>query len=343
MGLNKLTTRYAETGPPSRRTCYNNPDCDIVLKSTDNHWTESVNEWDNIDNQIGKLPEQNVWGPSGDDGWGTDGIVNNENQDLLQDGVVENDWGTNADLNANVDGNIQALKLKYQALYDYDSGDSESLAFKVGDIIVVDPNDVADAGWLIGSLDGKVGWVPDNYVAKFESGTEETIQTAKENDWGTNADGKANVDGEVQVVDIKYKASYDYESGEPESLAFKAGDIIIVNPNDAADPGWLIGSLDGKVGWLPENYVTKLESGTEETMYTANLPQPICEARFHNKETEQMYMPGIIPNRAGSSSIESLMDAMNRRDTELGNQRKDAILLALIIFLFGIILGKAAF
>jgi len=48
-------------------------------------------------------------------------------------------------------------------------------------------------------------------------------------------------------------------------------------------------------------------------------------------------------NSLNTRSIENLMDAMNRRDSELGNQIKDCILIALFIFVFGIILGKAGF
>jgi hypothetical protein len=30
-----------------------------------------------------------------------------------------------------------------------------------------------------------------------------------------------------------------------------------INPNQASDPGWLGGELNGKVGWFPESYVQK--------------------------------------------------------------------------------------
>ena len=63
---------------------------------------------------------------------------------------------------------------------------------------------------------------------------------------------------------IKYVALYPYQSEKDDELTFREGDVIMVNPNQACDPGWLAGELNGKVGWFPEGYVQRsdqLESG----------------------------------------------------------------------------------
>ena len=53
---------------------------------------------------------------------------------------------------------------------------------------------------------------------------------------------------------IKYVALYPYQSEKDDELAFEEGDVILVNPDQACDPGWLAGELNGKVGivarWL---------------------------------------------------------------------------------------------
>jgi hypothetical protein len=36
-------------------------------------------------------------------------------------------------------------------------------------------------------------------------------------------------------------------------LSFNAGDILVIHRKDAA--GWWEGELNGKVGWIPSNYV----------------------------------------------------------------------------------------
>ena len=64
---------------------------------------------------------------------------------------------------------------------------------------------------------------------------------------------------------VEYKALYDYSSDNPDDLAFKAGDILIVHPDQPHEPGWLGGELDGKVGWFPEAYAEPVgSSGTSE-------------------------------------------------------------------------------
>ena len=45
---------------------------------------------------------------------------------------------------------------------------------------------------------------------------------------------------------VHYKALYDYESENPDDLKFKAGDLIMVHPDQPHEPGWLGGELDGK-------------------------------------------------------------------------------------------------
>ena len=46
---------------------------------------------------------------------------------------------------------------------------------------------------------------------------------------------------------MEYRALYDYSNAEnPDDLNFKAGDIIMVNPEQPHEPGWLGGELNGK-------------------------------------------------------------------------------------------------
>merc|ERR1711879_529991 len=53
---------------------------------------------------------------------------------------------------------------------------------------------------------------------------------------------------------VEYRALYDYSSENADDLVFKAGDLIIVHPDQPHEPGWLGGELNGKVGWFPEAY-----------------------------------------------------------------------------------------
>ena len=60
---------------------------------------------------------------------------------------------------------------------------------------------------------------------------------------------------------VKYKALYDYEARNADELSFHADDIIMVHPGQDHEPGWLGGELNGNVGWFPEAYAEKGDSG----------------------------------------------------------------------------------
>lgn len=190
---------------------------------------------------------------------------------------------------------------------------------------------------------------PFNYEQeKSAENPDENIYKAQENGWGSNnTDANGDTNKNQAGVEINYEALYDYDSGDPDTLAFHIGDVIVVNPNDVADQGWLIGSLNGKVGWVPENFVAKSDS-QNEAEYVAQNPQAclakVSETPDNSTEASRqipIYSP--ISSTEAASSVEKLMEAMNRRDSEFGNQIKDAITIALIIFVLGLILGKAGF
>ena len=80
---------------------------------------------------------------------------------------------------------------------------------------------------------------------------------------------------EAKADFVEYKALYDYSSDNPDDLAFKAGDILIVHPDQPHEPGWLGGELNGKVGWFPEAYAEPLSSsGTSEPAPAASEAKP---------------------------------------------------------------------
>lgn len=81
----------------------------------------------------------------------------------------------------------------------------------------------------------------------------------------TGADGAADAAGATAVAAgsgdagdvVRYVALYDYPGASADELSFKVGDIILVSSNQNADPGWLGGEFEGKVGWFPEAYAER--------------------------------------------------------------------------------------
>jgi len=73
------------------------------------------------------------------------------------------------------------------------------------------------------------------------------------------ADGEKGGDqsSEEEVVDIKAKALFDYEAANETELGFKAGDILTVTEQDSS--GWWYAELNGKQGFVPNNYLEQLK------------------------------------------------------------------------------------
>lgn len=140
---------------------------------------------------------------------------------------------------------------------------------------------------------------------------DEPVQAAVEVANESTGPGKAQV-GEDGV---KYQALYDYTSDNPDDLNFKAGDLIMVYPDQPHEPGWLGGELDGKVGWFPEAYAEPYSGSTaapadagDSNMYVAlfayNSEEPgdlIFEAgeRIEVIKKENEWWTGKIGDREG--------------------------------------------
>merc|ERR1719219_2667681 len=73
---------------------------------------------------------------------------------------------------------------------------------------------------------------------------------------------------------VEYRALYDYTSENADDLIFKAGDLIIVHPDQQHEPGWLGGELNGKVGWFPEAYA---EPASNPVKVEEKVEKPVAD------------------------------------------------------------------
>merc|ERR1712223_875232 len=110
--------------------------------------------------------------------------------------------------------------------------------------------------------------------------------------WDTHEEEPAPVPVVAASVDIsggkdhiEYRALYDFDSSNPDELPFKSGDIIIVQPGQPHEPGWLGGELNGKVGWFPEAYVELADAASDPSAATL---QPIAEESAASSLTSNM-------------------------------------------------------
>ena len=49
----------------------------------------------------------------------------------------------------------------------------------------------------------------------------------------------------------RIRALDTFEAWDEDQLSHKPGDIIVVHRLSEARPGWLVGTLDGKLGYVP--------------------------------------------------------------------------------------------
>jgi len=55
------------------------------------------------------------------------------------------------------------------------------------------------------------------------------------------------------------KAKYTFKATNNDELSFQKGDLVTITQQE--EGGWWEGTLDGKTGWFPSNYVTEYKSG----------------------------------------------------------------------------------
>ena len=139
-------------------------------------------------------------------------------------------------------GSQQPVK-KVRVLFDYNPTTEEELAIKEGDI--VDVHDMQPDGWWYGELNGKRGYFPSNFVS------EDLDAKANSND---SLPAPSNPEQSSSAV--KCVASYDYDAADENELSFREGDVIELISQ--APDGWWYGSLSGKQGLFPSNYVKLL-------------------------------------------------------------------------------------
>ena len=67
---------------------------------------------------------------------------------------------------------------------------------------------------------------------------------------------QANSPGDTAEVLTKAKGLYDYQATCETELSFKEGDILNISEKD--DSGWWFAELNGKTGFVPQNYVEEI-------------------------------------------------------------------------------------
>lgn len=165
----------------------------------------------------------------------------------------------------------------YQAKFAYNADNPDELNLKKHDKIIF-IEEVED-GWARGKVvngDGKEGLYPTNFVEISEE-VKELEQSKKGssikispfdvkssinrnsnspfNDLLSNTSNTSSSNNFPISSKPMCVATFAYNGTQQDELSFKKGDRIILLSKDAGDPGWWKGSLNGKEGVFPDNFV----------------------------------------------------------------------------------------
>uniref|UniRef100_A0A667XH48 Osteoclast-stimulating factor 1 n=1 Tax=Myripristis murdjan TaxID=586833 RepID=A0A667XH48_9TELE len=88
------------------------------------------------------------------------------------------------------------------------------------------------------------------------------------------------------------KARFAFQQTNEDELSFSKGDIISVSRQE--EGGWWEGSLNGKTGWFPSNYVRELKGGASDKPKSGTLKSP--PKGFDNTIISKTYYNVVLQN-----------------------------------------------
>ncbi|NWR32707.1 CD2AP protein, partial [Tachuris rubrigastra] len=180
----------------------------------------------------------------------------------------------------------------YIVEYDYDAVHDDELTIRAGEIIR-NVKKLEEEGWLEGELNGKRGMFPDNFVKEVKKDVEPkddavplrreksgnvAILVQRMSSYGLPAGGfqphPPSKGFKKRSKKRQCKVLFEYIPQNEDELELKVGDVIDIN--DEVEEGWWSGTLNGRAGLFPSNFVKELESTDDgETQDTVDDTEPV--------------------------------------------------------------------
>ncbi|CAM9372706.1 unnamed protein product, partial [Choristocarpus tenellus] len=201
------------------------------------------------------------------------------------------------------------------ALFDYKAQGPrsyEQLSFREGDQITLKrlPTSSNGEGWGLGELNGKSGWFPVNHVAISDQARAAVsladTNTARVMPQAQMLPSQAPVliptvggaGAGVAVGEDTVRALFNYKAEDTDEIGFFRGDLIKVLSRNG---GWWRGTVGGKTGLFPSNYVEKYVSTTAS-------PRGPAQATGSNSPRQSPFNTStgaisVAPAVAGTSSV----------------------------------------
>jgi len=155
-----------------------------------------------------------------------------------------------------------------KALFDYKAEKEDELSFQPGDIIL-NVNVLEEGGWWEGSLNGKKGWFPDNFVEKIAEAAKPPPPQAQQAP-ASSRPAPTPAAGDKGAKKMA-KVTYDYAAANPDELTLNVGQLVQITNTE--EEGWWEGVLDGKKGVFPNNFVEMLPASAAPAQPAKPKPQ----------------------------------------------------------------------
>ncbi|XP_043918674.1 CD2-associated protein isoform X2 [Protopterus annectens] len=223
--------------------------------------------------------------------------------------------------------------------FDYDAEHDDELTIKVGDIIT-NVRKLDEDGWLEGELNGKKGMFPDNFVKEIKKGV-----ASKDDDHPVSKERSGNVANLVQRMSVyglpagafqphphpksirrkskkrQCRVLFEYIPQNEDELELKVGDVLEVN--EEVEEGWWSGTLNGKSGLFPSNFVKEVEVTEDEEIHDL-----VDDADTSSKESPfqgpmSPFSPVVPPTNENGLATGSVAQAKKVRGVGFGDIFKE--------------------
>ncbi|CAF3543311.1 unnamed protein product [Adineta steineri] len=173
------------------------------------------------------------------------------------------------------------------------------------DELSINPNDIinvtrmVEEGWYEGTLNGKLGLFPSNYVTRITDETnhkkDPPIKRKPVNGLSALVNKEVNKSVSPTSIDtpqsqqktpptpplsaskkstpVKARVLFDYKKAADDELTLTVNDIVTILDKHLEDEGWWKGELHGRVGVFPDNYVEEIPASSINTKHRPNTPE----------------------------------------------------------------------
>ncbi|CAG5135714.1 unnamed protein product, partial [Candidula unifasciata] len=201
--------------------------------------------------------------------------------------------------------------------FEYTAEQEDELSLKVGDIVT--NVKTSDGGWWEGELHGKKGLFPENFVQLVQRREPASLEPKREPPQRKSVRELANKFKDMSVSgppkkkekQKRCKVLFEYKKENDDELELAVGDIVDFHKE--VEDGWWEGSINGRQGVFPSNFVEILDE-------TASSGESVTsggkDADFHTIKGKKVVGVGL-GNIFGGGPIKlrAVADSGKKEDT----------------------------